>query len=44
MRRGNKTACHISNFVEQMAMVEGEGLSVLARRERIPVSIGEREV
>ena len=42
--RGNKAACHILNFVEQMATAEGEGLSALARRERIPASIGEREV
>ena len=41
--RGNKAACHISNFVEQMATVE-EGLSALAGGERIPASIGEREV
>jgi len=27
-----------------MATIEVEGLSTLARRERIPVSIGEREV
>jgi len=27
-----------------MAMAEGKGLSVLVRRERIPASIGEREV
>jgi len=41
---GNKATCHISNFVEQMATTEGEGLSALARRERIPASTGKREV
>ena len=39
----DKAACYISNFVEQMAAVEGKGLSVLVKRARIPASAGKRE-
>ena len=43
-RMGDKAVCYISNFVEQMAAAEGEGLSAFVRRARIPASTREREV